>query len=184
MADIMQIIQRDSVFYEESGGGVTFSGGECMAQIDFLAELAQQCKNMGLHVTIDTSGHVPWQNFKRILNICDLFLYDIKITEPVLHKKMTGQGNNLIMENLEKLSKTNAKIWLRFPIIGEINTDLRHVKELSKVCRNIKHEQVNLLPYHAMAGKMQGMRPPTATELAEIKNQLMKATNAKIIVGG
>jgi len=183
-SEAMAEIRRDRRFYEESGGGVTFSGGECMSQIDFLEALAQNCKKEGINVAVDTSGHAPWSHFQRIMPYCDIFLYDIKISDPKLHEKYTGVDNRQILANLQNLSDAGAKIWLRFPIIGGINLDEGHISGLANICRTTRHEGIYLLPYHPMAeGKLEklGMAPrdpgikmhqPTAHQLAEIKARL------------
>ena len=178
----MSHILRDRQFYEETRGGVTFTGGECMAQIDFLEALAKKCKRAGIDVAIDTSGHAPWESFERILEACDLFLYDIKIVNPQKHKELTGRDNGLILENLQKLSRAGARIWLRFPLIGGINLDEEHIAGLADICRDIRHESIHLLPYHPLAGgKLEKMgkppinavmEQPTQQQLAKIRARL------------
>ena len=160
-----------------------------MAQIEFALALSGACKARGIGVAIDTGGHVPWDNFVRMLPHCDLFLYDVKICDADLHKQHTGHGNALILENLEKLSAEEANIWLRFPIIGGVNDNDAHIAGLADVCRKVRHMRVCLLPYHAMArgkhGKpLDGMKEPTETQLAAIKKQLSAHTDAEIFIGG
>jgi len=177
---IMSIIRRDRRFYDETGGGVTFSGGECMTQIDFVAGLAAACKKEGISVAIDTCGHAPWQDFERILPLCDLFLYDVKLTDSDKHTLHTGVDNKLILENLTKLSNAGAGIWLRFPIIGGVNMDSDHAAALADICGKIRHESVHLLPYHPYAGgKREKMglpsgdfTRPTQEELGSIEQAL------------
>lgn len=188
VAQAMAKIRRDRQFFEESGGGVTFSGGECLAQIDFLEALAKNCKKEGISVAIDTCGHEAWQSFERILPYCDLFLYDIKILDSQLHQQYTGQDNSLILENLAKLSSAGARIWLRFPIIGGVNLDEGHVNDLWEICCKIRHERAELLPYHPMAeGKLAkmgqgvedfGFYSPTEADLAKIRGKINKPTSS------
>ena len=111
--ELYEIIARDKDLYLETGGGVTFSGGECMLQIDFLLDLMKKCKEQGIHTAIDTAGCVPFENFEKILPYADLFLYDIKTTDPIKHLEYTGQKNELILNNLKKLLKTKSQIWIR-----------------------------------------------------------------------
>lgn len=102
--EVLSEIIKDKTFYETSGGGVTFSGGECMLQIDFLVEILKKCKENGIHTAVDTAGNVPWHYFEKIMSCTDLFLYDVKCFSEQLHKTGTGITNELILENLKKLS--------------------------------------------------------------------------------
>ena len=148
---VMREILKDKTFYDHSGGGVTFSGGECMLQIDFLEELLRECKKNNVHTAVDTAGHVPFEWFERILPFTDLFLYDVKCFDSEKHKRYTGAANELILSNLEKLLKTGRSVWVRIPIIPTVNDDekeLQSIKEYILSCE--KPEKVELLPYHAM----------------------------------
>ena len=119
--EVFAEIIKDKDFYLSSGGGVTFSGGECMLQIDFLREILQKCKENGIHTAVDTAGSVPWEYFERILPYTDLYLYDVKCISEELHKDGTGAANTLILKNLKKLSKTEKEIIVRAPVIPEFN---------------------------------------------------------------
>ena len=122
--ELLNIIKKDIIFYDESGGGVTFSGGEPLMQLDFLYSILKRCKEEGIHTTIDTSGYANWELIEKIIPLSDLFLYDIKLLDKEEHIKYTGVGNALIIENLLKLIKLNKKIILRMPIIpGITNTE-------------------------------------------------------------
>ena len=148
---VMREILKDKVFYENSGGGVTFSGGECMLQIDFLEELLRECKKNNVHTAVDTAGHVPFEWFERILPFTDLFLYDVKCYDSDKHREYTGVDNELILSNLKKLLKSNKNVWVRIPIIPTVNDteeELQSIKEYILSCG--KPEKVELLPYHAM----------------------------------
>ena len=103
--EVMRELLRDKCFYENSGGGVTFSGGECMLQIDFLSEILRECKTEGIHTAVDTAGNVPFSYFERILPFTDLFLYDIKAISAEKHKEGTGADNARILENAKRLSE-------------------------------------------------------------------------------
>ncbi len=149
--EIMREILKDKAFYESSGGGVTFSGGECMLQIDFLEELLRECKESGIHTAVDTAGHVPYDYFERILPYTDLFLYDVKSIDNEVHKKYTGVGNELILENLKTLLGVGAPLWIRIPVIPSVNDateDMIAVKEY--VYSHGRPKKIELLPYHAM----------------------------------
>jgi pyruvate formate lyase activating enzyme len=149
--EVMREILKDKVFYENSGGGVTFSGGECMLQIDFLEEILKACKENGIHTAVDTAGCVPFEYFERILPCTDLFLYDVKCFDSEKHKQYTGVGNELILENLKRLLATDKSVWIRIPIIPTINDteeELQGIKEYIFSCG--KSAKFELLPYHAM----------------------------------
>ena len=108
-------IERDRPFYDQSGGGVTLSGGEAMSQIDFVAELVSACRAKGIAVAVDTCGAVPFANFERIMPHVDLFLYDVKVMDPTLHRRYTGRDNRQILDNLRRLAAGGANINLRLP---------------------------------------------------------------------
>ena len=144
-------IIKDKTFYENSGGGVTFSGGECMLQIDFLLEILKKCKENGIHTAVDTAGCVPWDNFEEILPYTDLFLYDIKAMNDEIHKEYTGVSNTLILENLAKLLKFDACVWVRVPVISDANDSEEEMEKIKAFfLANGYPEKVELLPYHAM----------------------------------
>ncbi len=149
--EVFSEVIKDKAFYETSGGGVTFSGGECMLQIDFLLEILKKCKENGIHTAVDTAGHVPWEYFEKVIPYTDLFLYDIKSMDNETHKKYTGVGNELILENLSKLLKTNVNVWIRFPVISDVNDSEEEMKKMNNFFKtNAYPEKIELLPYHAM----------------------------------
>lgn len=155
--EVFAEIIKDKTYYDNSGGGVTFSGGECMLQVDFLAEILKKCNNAGIHTAVDTAGHIPFENFEKILPYTDLFLYDIKMFDTQKHKKYVGVGNELILENLKKLFISGAKIWVRIPIITDVNDstcEMQKIKEFLNVYG--KPEKIELLPYHAMGENKYG----------------------------
>jgi pyruvate formate lyase activating enzyme len=149
--EVFTEIIKDKAFYDNSDGGVTFSGGECMLQVDFLLEILKKCKENGIHTAVDTAGYVPFESFEKILPFTDLFLYDIKAFDSEVHKKYVGVSNGLILENLKKLFENNAKIWVRIPIIPTVNDSLDEMKKIKDFLDNSgKPEKIELLPYHAM----------------------------------
>lgn len=149
--EVFAEVIKDKVYYDNSGGGVTFSGGECMLQIDFLLEILKKCKENNIHTAVDTAGHIPFENFEKILPYTDLFLYDIKIIDTEKHKQYVGVGNELILENLRKLFQANAKIWIRVPVISGINDSIKEMQLIKDFLgQNGKPEKIELLPYHAM----------------------------------
>jgi pyruvate formate lyase activating enzyme len=114
--ELMSEIEKDRLFFEESGGGVTFSGGEPLMQPEFLLECLAACKHKQHHTAIDTCGHAPWGTLSQILALTDLFLYDLKLMDGARHEQQLGVSNSLILENLRNLSKRGAAIWIRFPL--------------------------------------------------------------------
>jgi len=149
--EVFAEVIKDKAYYDNSGGGVTFSGGECMLQIDFLLEILKKCKENGIHTAVDTAGHIPFENFEKILPYTDLFLYDIKIIDTEKHKQYVGVGNELISKNLKKLFEVGAKIWVRIPVIAEVNDSVEEMQLIKGFLdKNGKPEKIELLPYHAM----------------------------------
>ncbi|MFA9376131.1 MAG: glycyl-radical enzyme activating protein [Lachnotalea sp.] len=149
--DLIIEIEKDKVFYEQSNGGVTLSGGEVLAQnIEYIEKLLVKLHDKGYRVNVDTSGYVPFSIIKRVLPYIDTFLFDIKIMNPVLHKKYTGVDNALILENLKQLSREKASIWIRIPIIGGVNNTVSNIEEIATFIKKeqITIKQINLLPYH------------------------------------
>ena len=148
---VMDKILQDKMFFSISDGGVTFSGGECMLQIDFLTTLLKRCRQEGIHTAVDTAGHVPWEYFERILPYTDLFLYDVKCYSEYLHKKGTGVTNEKILSNLRKLSEYFAgEIIIRIPIIPGFNMDDEELRKVAEFLKGIRHNNVELLGYHKL----------------------------------
>lgn len=149
--ELVKELKKDEMFYEESGGGVTLSGGEVMCMdMDYIEALAKELYRQGITVTIDTCGYAPYDNFKRILPYVNTFLYDIKAMDRDVHKEFIGVDNTLILENLERLSADNARIYIRIPTIKGVNADEKSMKAVIEwlLAHKIKVAQVNLLPYH------------------------------------
>lgn len=151
ITQLMKSIEADRLFYEESQGGVTFSGGEALCQIKVLVPLAEQCHTKGIHVAIDTCGNVPYAHFEKILPYTNLVLYDIKHLNSETHRAFTGVGNQLILDNLMKLAETHVAIWLRLPLITGFNATDEYIDKLIDQIRDLRIEQVHLLPYHTIA---------------------------------
>ena len=148
--EIFNIIQKDKLFYETSNGGVTFSGGECMLQIDFLFEILKKCKENKIHTAIDTAGFVPWESFDRIIPYTDLFLYDVKAFSSDVHKEFVGASNELILNNLQKLLEHKANVLIRIPVIPTVNDSTEEMKRIRDFLAPYKLFAVELLPYHKM----------------------------------
>jgi pyruvate formate lyase activating enzyme len=177
--DVLTEILKDKVFYDNSGGGVTFSGGECMLQIDFLEEILKACRENGIHTAVDTAGNVPFERFERILPYTDLFLYDVKCYDSRLHKQYTGVENGRILENLRLLLAKNASVWVRIPLIPSVNDseeEMRRIKEFLDSCG--KPQRTELLPYHAMGAHKYGALGLDATTFDVPSKETLDALNA------
>jgi len=148
-------LMRDKAFYTESNGGVTFSGGEPLIRAFELLPLLQRLKENKISIAIETAGNVKWDNFEAILPFIDNageFLFDIKCIDENLHKRFTGSSNKLILENFEKLYKTQKNIVARIPVIPDFNADDKNIKDIAiflKDYKNIKHAE--FMPFHAIA---------------------------------
>lgn len=148
---LIEKLKKDAMFYEESDGGVTLSGGEVMAQnMEYIEELVKKLHKKGFNVAVDTCGYCSYDNFRRVLPYVDTFLYDIKVIDPEKHQKYTGVENHIILENLVKLSRDGAKIELRMPLIAGINDSSEDIiQTIQFIKRNeVCFEHVYLLPYH------------------------------------
>lgn len=172
--EVMNRIREDALYFQNSGGGVTFSGGEAMMQIEFLEELLKRCKQLGIHTAVDTAGNFPFSRYQRILPYTDLFLYDIKAFSSETHRQLTGVDNRMILENLPLLLQHGARVIVRIPCIPQGNW--HEMPEIAAYLQNLPVEQVELLAYHRLGeGKRQslGMElrtfpSPTADEMEQL----------------
>jgi pyruvate formate lyase activating enzyme len=151
--DVIAEVIKDNVFYDESGGGVTISGGEPTFQPGFLSELLRGLKSWGLHVALDTCGHVEWARLAESMNFVDLYLYDIKVMDDDLHMKHTGVSNRQILENMLNLAAAGKKIMVRIPVIPGINDTDQNFTALKGYLGRMKPSitGINLLPFHTAA---------------------------------
>ncbi len=148
--DLMPILLEDTDFYETSGGGVTLSGGECLMQADFCAELLKRLKTKSIHTAVDTSGFVPRAALDKVIPYTDVFLYDIKAIDENVHIKCTGQANRIILENLLYLDECCKNIEVRVPYVPDYNDDqMKKIAAFLSSLRNVS--RVRVLPYHSYA---------------------------------
>lgn len=145
--EVASEIDQDSNFYQTSGGGVTFSGGEPALQSEFICGVAKICRRKGIHVALETGGAVEWDMLEKMLPFVDLFLYDIKHMDPQRHREGTCSPNDLILYNLVKLAP-KAKVWVRIPIIPGYNDSESDIREIAQFTRSLPIEKISLLPYH------------------------------------
>ncbi|MBE6607911.1 MAG: glycyl-radical enzyme activating protein [Ruminococcaceae bacterium] len=157
--DIFEEIKKDSEYYKMSGGGVTFSGGECLLYPDFVAEVADKCKKAGFSAAVESALFVKWENVEKVIPYIDLFMTDLKIADSKKHSEYTGQPNDVIVENLKKLSQTGKKILVRIPIIPSVNDTQDDFEAFANVLNSLEKSNlsVELLKYNYLASSKYGM---------------------------
>ncbi len=149
--EVLSEVLKDKEYYENSGGGVTLSGGEPLLQSDFAAEILKKAKKHGLHTTLDTAGNVPWSNFSKVLPYVDLVLLDLKIMDMELHRKYTGHSNKAIHENAKKLFETGLQVNIRVPVITGVNDTIENARATAEFIKGYDNiTEVKLLPYHSL----------------------------------
>lgn len=194
VAQVMAEIERDVPFYDESGGGVTFSGGEPLFQPDFLFALLQACREQEIHTALDTCGFAPWETLDRIRKTVDLFLYDLKLMDDARHRTFTGASNEPIIRNLRALSQRGHDIILRVPVIPGVNDDEEDVHQIGQFAASLPDlRQVDLLPYHHTAAqkyerlhkayRLPETRPPSDGRMSEIA-RIMQGLGLQVNIGG
>lgn len=157
--DVLKIVLPEKIFFDASGGGVTFSGGECMTHPDFMEETLRLLKNNGIHSAVDTCGAVPQSYFEKVLPYADLFLYDLKKMDPALHKEYTGMDNSLILSNLKYLADHDADIIIRIPLIPGYTDSKEDIAAIGSFLRDELKGRIHrceLLPYNKLAGSKYG----------------------------
>jgi pyruvate formate lyase activating enzyme len=192
--ELIQIIEKDRVFFEESGGGVTFSGGEPMLQFDFLLKVLQECQQRDIHTCVDTTGHISQVKMERVAQYTDLFLYDLKHMDDALHRKYTGVGNKLILDNLQRLDAMGKEVWVRYPLIPGFNDEEGNLLNMLAFLQKLKRQpKVSILPYHKIGShkyhrfgleyKMNGVEEPVKEHVNEVV-ALFSAAGYSVTVGG
>lgn len=147
--DMLEILERQEIFYRYSGGGVTFSGGEATLQQDILRALVNNLYDRAVSLAIETSGYFEFEEVCDILNKMDLIFIDIKHMDDSRHKQYTGVGNEKILGNIRKLNKLNVDVVVRIPLIAGVNADRKNIIETARFVKtNIKNPKIELLPYH------------------------------------
>ena len=149
VAETLAEILQDRIFYDESGGGVTLSGGEPLLQLSFVTELLAACRAEGLHTALDTCGFARREDLLTVAPLTGLFLYDVKLLDDQRHRQYTGVSNVVILENLQALSAVHDNIWIRVPIIPGVNDDAANLDATANFVAALRGvRQVTLLPYH------------------------------------
>ena len=191
---VMEEVMKDEIFYDQSGGGVTFSGGEPMMQLEFLASLLGECRRRAVHTTVDTSGYVSSEDFAEIYDLVDLFLFDLKIMDEDGHVQYTGVSNRLIHNNLIALASRGEKLIVRMPMVPGV-TDTREnldaVAAFLKPLKNVRN--ISLLPYnrlgedkaerHKLREPRKRWQPPTAEDM-DRRRKWLESAGYTVRIGG
>ena len=191
-AEVVSEAARDRVFHEESGGGVTFSGGEPLAQPAFLLELLEGCRAAGIHTALDTCGHAPREHVLEAGTRADLVLFDLKSPDAARHRAATGVDNALILGNLRALAAAGAILWLRVPVIPGFNDDDEGALTTARLAASLGAvRRVSLLPYHPLGRHKGGtaartspaLEPPPAARL-ETLARTYREHGLEVRIGG
>ena len=194
VSEVMAEIEKDVIFYDESGGGVTFSGGEAMMQPEFLLELLRSCRKKEIHTVVETCGFVSLESLKLICAYVDLFLYDIKLMDSRKHQDVTGVPNELILSNLRWLSEHHQQVIVRVAIIPGINDYEENLRQLGEFVSSLKRvTEIHCLPYHkagvdkyqrlGLEYRLPDLQSPDSERMEEIARVLEKY-NIMVKIGG
>lgn len=182
--ELMAEVLKDALFYDQSGGGITFSGGEPLLQPDFLLKMIDACREKDIHTAIDTTGFAGGRIFQKVLQGIDLFLYDLKIMDGKRHEEELGVSNRPILANLKRLDQAQKPTYIRFPVIPGFTDSDQNLKEMAQLVRSLTCvEKINLLPYHRTAAhkyerlhmphRLAGLQPPSGEDLKRIEKILI-----------
>lgn len=177
---LLQTILRDRILYDESGGGVTFSGGEPLSQPEFLQEILMACRAERIHTTVDTCGYAKPETFVRVCSHADMLLFDLKVMDSELHREVTGVGNETILENLKTAARMPKPLIVRIPVVPGVNDDPANISATLEFLKSIAVSRVDLLAYH-QTGQEKYRRlgweckyqatPPSSTQMEALLQQ-------------
>jgi pyruvate formate lyase activating enzyme len=166
--DLVRTLLRDRIFFDESGGGVTFSGGEPLLQAPFVIEAMRLLRAEGVHTALDTCGHAGWQDLAEAASQASLVLYDLKLMDEARHMAATGVSNAIILQNLKALTSLHPAIWIRIPVIPGINDDRANLEATAEFLGPLAGiQQVDLLPYHPL-GEAKASRVGITCQLHDV----------------
>lgn len=190
---LLEVVDRDRPFYEQSGGGVTVSGGEPTLHFDFLLDFLRAAKEAGLNTVIETCGAFSWDKFEELLPYLDIIYFDLKVVNEEEHKRITSASNKTILANARRLAKSDQKIVFRVPLVSEMTVTEQNVLDLIELLKELEQDEVHLLPYHKMGeSKLPriessleplGLEPLSDEEMAQIKERFESA-GLKVSIGG
>ncbi len=183
LSDLLVEIERDREYYRFGQGGVTFSGGEPLLQVELLKALLAGCRERGIHCAVDTAGNVAWSILSEVIPLADLFLYDVKAFDEEIHRKATGAGNRRILANLRRLSESGREIWVRIPVVPGVNDAPEEVAAIADFLAPLAGIRwVELLPFHTLGSEKyasldraypaQGLKPPSKEKMAQVQSIL------------
>jgi len=187
--DVMEIVERDRGYYERSGGGLTLSGGECLAQFDFALNLLKAAKARGINTAIESTANAPYEKIVQLAPYLDVYLMDIKHMNSEKHQEFTGVKNDLILQNAKQIAKDFKKLIIRTPVIPTFNATVDEIREIAKYAKSIGVEEMHILPYHRLGkdkydglGRTYSMgeiEPPSK----ELMNQLLEVVKQEGLKG-
>jgi pyruvate formate lyase activating enzyme len=196
VGEVIKKVAEDSIFYENSKGGVTFSGGEPTLQFNFLKAVLEESGRRHFHRALETNGYLLWKRLLQLLPQLELILFDLKHLHSRVHERFTGAGNRLIRMNLERLAKQNKVNWIpRVPLIPELNDELKHLAHLGQWVKGLGAKEIHLLPYHRLGESklgelgyppenlIPGIRHPSEEEV-EKAGQVLRQAGLTVIIGG
>ena len=194
VSEVLDVVERDRKFYERTGGGVTFSGGEPTTQAAFLMELARQAKASDLHTAIETCGHFRWDALVDVFNYIDLVLYDIKHMDPEKHYRLTGVRNHLILENLGRVASLGVPVRVRLPLIPGLNDSETNIRATAAFAADLPNlEALDILPYHRLGESkwgeldqkylLHGVKPHTHEQVSAMFD-VAREYDIEVTVGG
>lgn len=192
--EVIREIEKDLIFYDESGGGATFSGGEPLSQPAFLQALLKACREREIHTAVDTTGYAPLGTPEALLGLVDLWLFDLKVMSESAHERYTGVSSRLILQNLRHIAAGGGRIAVRFPLVPGITDDDANIERMARLVKTLETvTRVDLLPYHAAAAgkyrrlgkenKLRGLQPPSAQRVAAVEN-FLTSFGLEVRVGG
>ena len=187
--ELFDLVTADRECFETSEGGVTFSGGEPVLQNVFLKGILSRCKEAGIHTAVDTAGNVLWEMFENIIDVADLFLFDVKFITPEKQLAATGVNNDKILSNLKTLCERGARVWVRVPLVPDFH-DMNEIGKIADFLRDLPVERIELVPYHRYGvGKYTALGVPYTVsckeptrEWMEEAGKLFKGCKAELVV--
>ena len=194
--EMLQLVEKDRAYYYRSGGGMTLSGGECLCQPEFARDLLRGAKERGIHTAIESMAGMPWENIQMVLPYLDLYLMDIKHTNPEKHKAFTGRSNERMLENARKTALSGmTRLVIRVPVIPGFNDTVEEIQGIARFAATLPGvDKIHLLPYHRLGqdkytglGReylLDGVLPPSAEHMETLKKAVHAVCGLDCQIGG
>ena len=194
--EMLQVVEKDRAYYYRSGGGMTLSGGECLCQPEFARDLLRGAKERGIHTAIESMAGMPWENIQMVLPYLDLYLMDIKHTNPEKHKAFTGRSNERMLENARKTALSGmTRLVIRVPVIPGFNDTVEEIQGIARFAATLPGvDKIHLLPYHRLGqdkytglGReylLDGVLPPSAEHMETLKKAVHAVCGLDCQIGG